>query len=223
MNKELQILHDLMEKAQSGLEEIRRELKEQSESKPEFKAGDWVVQEDYIGRIGAIQDYKLFIPSCGTYFWINANNCRHATNEEITNHLEKEAVKRGFKVGTMFESPLTGEHFLLVAFDPKYFHRDNGGQVFRLDDGGTIWIDGKWATIVDDIPEINGHKMEVTAFGYVKIGCIEKYSKSVQRIDESVDIFNKSTGCQITGLQINGKYEISVEQLKSIVEHLNKK
>lgn len=200
--------------------------KEVKPTKPDFKVKDWVIQGENIGRISAIADYKLFLsdtfiehPS-GT-FWVNPIVTRHATTEEITKHLTEEAIKRGFKKGVRVS---WGDGDILsLSHNECNYYKD----IDSLCMGNwRVYHNGTWAEIIDDVPVINGHKMEVDhnqAEIYIKFGCKEKYRGAIEEIDSDINIFNQCSGCKITALEIDGEYKITVDELKQIVNCLNKK
>ena len=246
--KQIKELRKEVEEIQDSLNHIKRFIGQQKISndnpivlsgeniyeakpKPDFKVKDWVIvlPEDlyyYTSDQGdpqridsIIKSYTPFMLECADGCKRSYTKIRHATDAEVKNHLEKEAIKRGFKVGIRFKSAVSENEFIVDDITPVYNSYD---MKFFMCDEGCVWCDGTWATIIDDAPVINGHKMEIDGC-YVKVGCKRKYFKAIQRVNEVVSMFNSFTDCQVTALEIDGEYKVTVDELKQIVERLNKK
>ena len=136
-----------IEKAEKLLAELKAELLKEE---PEFKVGDWVCNRDapdtFIGRVTEIIGNNIYYDR---YDYIE--NCRHATEQEIKDHLVKEAEKRGFKEGIKWKNPLFDWDCVdtnIAGRDFKY-DRNNDQLYFG---GNTVYYNGKWAEIIKEEP-----------------------------------------------------------------------
>lgn len=201
----------------------------EAKPKPDFKVKDWVVFTPLgvVRRLTAVLNDTIAFDGMNQCEYPNVfkSYYRHATTEEIKNHLEKEAIKRGFKVGTEFKSPLNDTVSNVKNFKTSY---DKENQFLFLDHN-IIWYDGTWATIIDDAPVINGHKMEVYSNrSRVKFGCAILDIDDFTCINNAVNTFNDHMSMSdlnrtITSITLDSGVTITVDELKQIVEHLNKK
>jgi len=140
---------------------------------PKFKIGDWVivldnVQPDWpnhrkaVGHVFPIRgDTAIDLDSFnkGTHtssvdpkntYSINyhVSNLRHATDQEIRDHLWKEAQEKGIKIGTTIKDvslyPIEG-----VLFEKPTLVK-NGNDCALTSSGTIIYNNGKWATVVHE-------------------------------------------------------------------------
>jgi len=138
-----------------------------------------------------------------------------ATDKEVEDALIAEAIKRGFKNGVRVISA-RGEQWNI---ENDIFDRYNKKTLYL--DSVSIFENGKWAEIIEDIkPKINGYEMEVEG-DYIKFGC-EKY-----RQDDIIDFYKLAYKIGLTSFSIFGDYtpdyrKIRMGELKEIVEYLNK-
>ncbi len=167
---------------------------------------------------------KITKPNHGEYAYVNSdiwndsdstNDCTKnfipATDKEVETALIKEAKKRGFKKGCRWDTGCT-------AFDDEKFRFFNNKLLLQ---GGTIFKDGKWAEIIKDkVPTINGFEMEVNALK-VKFGCFEFNVSDVKNLYNKLDFFNKHNP-KIDSFKIDDSV-ITINELKEVVEYLNKK
>ena len=129
------------------------------ESKPEFKVGDWVTRNEWgdVYRVEKVNDGSVILSNnyqedydegIRTY----PNNVRHATSEEIKEHLTKEFNKRRYS-GKYIEI-LVGFHKGEISNEPLgsilyYNIRDDRLNCSTENTSYTVYKDGKWAKIVN--------------------------------------------------------------------------
>ena len=89
----------------------------------------------------------------GDWIWYGAN-ARLATDKEVEEELIKEAKRRGFKEGVKFKSVSSGNNIERVYGGFRYFSNQNQ----FCSGGGSVFIGGKWATIVETITKEQAEK-----------------------------------------------------------------
>lgn len=127
-----------------------------------FKEGDWVINEDgkYLHKIGFDEygektckhQYQL------EYYHNESGICyRHATHSEIKSRLIKLAKEKGFKEGVNINRSCYNhiDGFRGVTKHQKDYLTNNYCQYDTIDDslrmaGFTIYLQGKWATIIEE-------------------------------------------------------------------------
>ena len=77
-----------------------------------------------------------------------------ATNEEVFEALKNEAVRRGFVKGVYFKSPVSGDNY---KFTNIYF--TEATDMAWSKNGGVIFDNGKWATIISTITKSEAEKL----------------------------------------------------------------
>lgn len=169
-------------------------LKDKSISNYGFNhAGDWTVSYGDTGSWDNTED--IYTP---------------ATDKEISEALIKEAKKRGFKEGIKYLSP--NKSFERVIKLPLKCDTDS---VYDRD-SNVIFLEGKWATIVErSVPTIAGYKME-DAGCMVKFGC-ESFDKGFLK-----QLYESAKHCRLSAVLLKDT-EVSLNQLKEIVDYLNPK
>ena len=204
-----------------------------------FKDGDWVYWEGHnptVARIDGDVRTDGFNKDCyrlkehykehetwfrnGYYTSCHKNYLSPATEDQIKDHLVKESERRGLKEGATYatvEMNLTKK----ITGDITYKEHWHNKDFVLLDYGNSIYIDGRWAEIVG--LTINGYKMEIDG-DYVKFGCAMFLKNDINRLHSTVDEFNThlfKENRKITSFKLDSGVEITVEQLKSIVDVLN--
>lgn len=196
-------------------EKLLGELKEEllKESKPEFQVGDWVTihtsHQCSINKIGDVGRIIKPAPILSTFDWIvkadgtlgdtggmqHSNMyLRHATEQEIKDHLIKEAERR-FTESQEIKSLSCidfrddegdevedGEVFGFSGTERIFFNY-NIQQDALLNHGrglGCLYKQGKWAEIIEDnkIKLNDKYEAEILEGGDVKVGC-QTFSKEI--------------------------------------------
>ena len=85
------------------------------------------------------------------------SNDESATNQEVEQALIKEAKKRGFKEGVKYICE--GFPVVLINFLELTYYSGSGGYLTD-GHGGSIFNDGKWATIIEDKKEMTHEQIE---------------------------------------------------------------
>ena len=224
------------EQLQKEIDRLQSKLNELSNDQS-YEVGKW-----YIASSGDVKGYLMLLNNIESNYGFIANYWftksgsyssnagifdkieRPATNEEIQTALIAEAKRRGYKKGvtvnrdgldTFFNGviELMGEKF-------SFFERSN-----TLELGGNIiFKNGKWAEIIENPPlKINGHEMKVDGIE-VKFGCAKFNWAQLTNIKNGVKSFNEyiSSNRKISSIKLDSGVEITVEQLKQIVDELNK-
>lgn len=123
-----------------------------------------------------------------------------ATDKEVKSALISEAKKRGF-------------NYCNWRFINGILHATNGCISAGWCRYDTVFKNGEWIKI-ETKPTIAGYEMEVLE-NYVKFGCKEYLKKDVE------ELYYACGELEITSVEIEGA-DVSMEQLKEIVEYLNK-
>ena len=154
-----------------------------------------------------------------------------ATDKAVEEVLIKEAKKRGFKEGVKINCVLNqtnayrgfniGSKFKLIGND--FWARNDCG------DGNysfCLFSGGKWASIIEDkVPEINGYQLELieTDRGdVIKFGCAEFHKNFFGDILYCHENYEGMGNRKIKSITLDSGVEITVEQLKEVVDYLNK-
>ncbi len=180
---------------------------------------------------GTMEGYGFFCGKWEEEAW-HYNNVRPATPQEVETALIAEAKKRGFIHECLFNE---------IADQANGGIDQNHGKVggaFDMVDGvfytygygrWCIFKDGKWATIIEDKPPVvNGYDMEIKD-GLVKFGCAVLFRSGLIELNEviqlSEDSFNSESAIQnrkIKSITLDSDVTISVDQLKEIVDYIDK-
>ena len=144
MKTEIEEIKKIIANCEKMLGEIESELLK--ESKPEFKVGDWVVEPEFkiIDRVGRVEGDTICYDD-GMFNY--KNDLRHATIEEIKEHLIKEAEERGLVEGVKYKCTNTGSIEQRKG-DLEYYEEAD-----QLTDGngGSVYLKGKWAEVIKDM------------------------------------------------------------------------
>lgn len=84
------------------------------------------------------------------------HDLKPATKEEVEQALIAEAKKRGFKDGVCFKTAVNG--YISTFKGQPCFHGSMGFNLYGSDYEGCVFIDGKWATIVETISKEQAEK-----------------------------------------------------------------
>lgn len=110
-----------------------------------------IIGKDFIGY-GFVQ---------GRY-WIDSNKgwthgfrgWEEATEEEVFEALKNEAIKRGFVEGAYFKSPVSCDNHKFK----NIFFTESTDMIWSKN-GGVIFLNGKWATIIETITKEEAEKL----------------------------------------------------------------
>jgi len=160
-----------------------------------------------------------------------------ATDKEVEEALIKEAKKRGFKEGVCINNVMNGMlgnikegvEFSynnvtnrLYLIDCVYDNKANYGSS-AVNNKYTIFNNGKWAEIIEDkVPEINGCKMEVDGDYHVKFGCARFSKIQLSEWNKALQSDYGDGNRRIKSMTLDSGVEITVGQLKEVVDYLNK-
>lgn len=210
-----------LEKELKGLREERKsyELKVEVkvEKKEKLEKGKWYKHEDRTFFIKDIDKLSFF--TYGLFHdWEDhwevmtgseiEKNLKPATDKEVEEMLIKEAKKRGFKEGVEFNTPdstkCSPSHGL---YGPIQW----SGSKLEDDISACIFLDGKWATILEDKLELNGKEVTIED-DYIKIGC-----KTVDK-NNLKDMLGYFKAYDITSINHQEIGQIKVSDLKNLIE-----
>lgn len=200
--KELNEIKKLQDDLFAALGEVFKPLIEK-ETEKEFKVGQWVKCTTGLGVIGRIksQFYKETYKLCETYCYqgvvsVNINRIRLATPEEIKEHLEKEAVRRGFKPGVKIKREFKGDNnydkiSIIQSGENIYYPKQDIYSFCDID----IYFKGQWATIFkEELPKVNGCEIDVDRYGISVWDNINKSSALItfEELDSIIEWRNKT-------------------------------
>ncbi len=144
--------------------------------------------------------------------WAKKNFTIPATDKEVEQALIPEAKKKG-------------HNYCNWRFKDNVLSGTNG----CLHGGGAVWRDnifkdGIWAEIIKDkVPTINGYEMEDLGC-QVKFGCYTFDKGCIRNLYSELSQFNSNNNdAEIKQFFINNEYTITIDELKQVVEFLNKK
>ena len=206
---------------------------------PKLEVGKWYknTKMDYLFNFTKVNDeilkgYGFSSYGYGVDTWTNPNyarmNWRLATDKEVETALISEAKKRGFKEGVKVRTVIDKvERTLQGCFIYEYpnilkFYCSKESYNYP-----TIFKDGKWAEIIEDSkPKINGYEMEVEG-NEIKFGCAKFYRGQMQDCSTIVNSFNCGgykdfSNREIKSITLDSGVEITVGELKEVVDYLNK-
>ena len=139
--------------------------------------------------------------------------------------MTKEAKRRGLKEGVVIN--------LNDSFWGSSYRGHIGDNIINsniiiykedrlLIDNLCIFKDGKWVEIIEDkVPTINGYKMEDINEYKVKFGCDEFSKDSLKKLHEALKDYNVFEP-KIISFNMRSNELVSLEELKEVVEYLNK-
>jgi len=151
-----------------------------------------------------------------------------ATEKEVETALIKEAIKRGLNKSNIIINVYNGKNCNSNTF--SYF-KYSGVKLLAYDSKGLytpVFKNGVWAEIVENAkPKINGYEMEIDgkngSFGCAKFHktWFQNLHSQITKRNNQVDSFEYSNR-KIKSFTLDSGVEITLEQLKEIVEYLNK-
>lgn len=146
-----------------------------------------------------------------------------ATDKEVEAMLIKEAKKRGFKEGVRFKSAMYSSLFTLKK---GIYYKSMENCIYNGNGYGTIFKDGKWATIIEDSkPKINGYEMEVDG-NEISFGCAKFHKTWLTTLYTSITKKNNQTDSfedcnrKIKGVVLDSGYTLSLVDLEATVNYL---
>ena len=163
-------LEKTIEELQKQLDEVKQQL-----NKPTFEVGKWYKRDS--GSIIFIQEFNSLIKGYDVDYvgeWRNEyissgdkSEYRPATDKEVEEALIKEAEKRGFKEGVIFNSPNATHDFSfnqkLISSTFSLNYNMLEGESDKNTSSCIIFKDGKWANIIKDEPiKIGGYEVKPT-------------------------------------------------------------
>ena len=149
---------------------------------PKFNIGDWVIVLDNVSpkwfnhkkAVGHVFQIEEGVSIESFKYGINyhVSNLRHATDQEIRDHLWKEAQEKGIKIGTTVKDvsgiPAIGK----ILLTPTLVKNEN--DCILISTGQAIYHNGKWATVVDEEKTTNFFEHEVnwdSSDEVIEVGC----------------------------------------------------
>jgi hypothetical protein len=207
------------------IQKLKQKLKKLEESLTEFKVGDWIIWDKRDDKNGP---YRLtqknsggFLDQSKIYRNVENSNYRYATEEEIKSHLIEEAKRRGFKIGTRFDSATGNTNDWKIGCIKPEYNKDNDG--FLLDgESGCVYYQGKWAEIIKGV-EVNGHGMEQDEDN-VTFGCKSFGKHEIRVLFTGIEFFNKYSPMRITSIQLESNdsdaIKVDVSTLEEIVKEI---
>lgn len=132
--------------------------------KNELEIGKWYKHEDsgclaFVEKIIGRDFIGYGFTSSGKFVesqenWtIGFRGWEEATEEEVFEALKNEAVKRGFVEGVCFKSALSGNNYKF-----KNIFTESTDMIWSKN-GGVIFDNGKWATIIETITKEEAEKL----------------------------------------------------------------
>lgn len=209
----------LNDKINKELEAIKDESKK--EEKPELEVGKWykINKKDnnnvLIYYKGKSRNYGFDMGGDWSIVLGDADKEYYtpSTDSEISSALIKEAKKRGFKEG-MDRMPKCLKDGHKWDTNDKFHYNISGDNKSRLDLGATcIFLDGKWAEIIEDKLELNGkeviidEKNDTITIGCVKDMDLDEWKTFVRILDY--------TGCKLSHSELG---DIKVSDLKALLK-----
>jgi len=189
-----------------------------------FKDGDWIYWSagkkteqtgaPLIFKIGDKESSK-FRTLDVLYYNKHLSCYRLATKEEIQEYLITEAKRRGFREETDYREMEGGAINTLFFTHLKYYSYSNTGEEQLTDEnGGSIYKNGKWATIVSQIDELEktmnkkiiGYKC-IKAYPGVKLGATSNCNYLTHKFCEENPEFWKPI-CEEDEKIIIGEYKV---------------
>jgi len=213
--------------------DLQRQLDE-LKSEPVLDIGKWYIGYNdgchYLTVWNKGSDTYGFFEGYWGYNWVFSDDIalklRPATPEEVEAALIKEAKRRGFKEGVRIEKDLhDGMECKLIDED---FELVDG--MLLTDFGDCIFYNGKWAEIITE-PKVmvNGYEMEQEG-DIIKFGCARFYKEFFIETLNKIKWLNNSSNFQdvnsdlqnrnIDSIMLDSGVEITVEQLKEIVDNI---
>lgn len=173
------------------------------EKKPVFKEGDWVIRtihkdaprhhEGYIFRIDKVYGSDIREKDGVAHY---ASSLRMATNEEIKDHLIREAIKKGLTAWSRFKWENEPEVSTMITGHGYEYVRSVDALTVAVggwDDRRAIYMDGKWATPIFACTEPPKTVSELESL--LKDFCEDIYgSDSLCEIYTDVDNFLRKRG-----------------------------
>jgi len=166
---------------------------------PKFKIGDWVivadnVQPDWpnhreaVGHVFPIRsDITIDLDSFNKGTQVHpldpenrhsinyhVSNIRHATDQEIRDHLWKEAQERGIKIGTAVKDVSINQTTGVIFVAPTLVK--SGNECTLISTGQFIYHNGNWATVVPENKTTNFFEHEISwnpDHELIEVGCQE--------------------------------------------------
>jgi hypothetical protein len=132
----------------------------EKEVKPKFKIDDWVYfahayNQPSVRKVKVIEGDHVWMDNG---FRLHYCYLRHATPEEIKEHLIKEAEERGFKIGVKIKF-IGGKGTAILKYNEFVYHSEDD-ELFLAH--WRIYAQGRWAEIIgSDTIKINGHEIAI--------------------------------------------------------------
>jgi hypothetical protein len=191
-------------------------------SEEEFKEGDWVKWEGHAPKIGRLAK-RCGLSKCWDmgekgYNSCRESNLRHLTPEEIKEHLIEEAEKRGFKEGVKFKG-FVGSSLCSCGKGFDYY-TDQDQLCIVGGSGGTLYLRGQWAEVIEEPFKINGYEVKTGISGSFEVGCFRSNKALLKTLINSI-LEWKSDGVELS-VKVKGE-DVSYEDLVELEKYLEKK
>ena len=172
-------VHEKIEKLETELAELKRQVEIERQNKKQFKQGDWVViREDTanpvrITRTDGFGNFPLEVTFLdgGVGAWRLDETIRHATKEEVETAIRDEWDRRCKEAGWDNGDEA---HIENQSNDQEYdrYYDSGGDELWTCN--GKVYEKGKWAVPKPKQSKIiiNGYEAEFND-GFVKFGCAE--------------------------------------------------
>lgn len=246
IKRQIELLQDQMTDLRNQIDGDEKEFKFEAGwyKHTDNQHSNWIIYTDKddnyygIGEDGRWTDGKGMIGYIGMH-------CEKTIKKEVETALKKEATKRGFKEGVCFNSldnhnswghiggfklELKDYRLLLWAnkwYDPNSDYKDDSkGNI-------TIFENGKWAEIIENTLTIHGEKMtqegDIISFGCAKFNkhfFNEAYSMTryLNGKKSKHDLLHRGiqvdNNRKIASIKLDSGKELTIEQLKEIVDHI---
>jgi hypothetical protein len=211
---------DKIQQLEKQLADISAEL-QKLKSEPKFEVGKWYkFKSDFCSAIVCYQGGKSgygFSESNWKHheswtFDVNALDWIPATESEVFEALEKEAIKRGIVVGVTIDKLNIGDS---MNRDVVKITNLGLGFVFSLEEnrlrfnGDTVFYKGKWAEIISEPFKICGYEVEEECSVYT-IGCKKLTRANIHDLKVIMDLLNFKT------VQFD-EYKVTLEEVNKIL------
>jgi hypothetical protein len=232
---------------------IRKATPEEIESvnKPKLEIGKWYKNSLIGGSIFCItqipDDRNYVVGGYGFEYldknpkWVENNDnywglgdLKLATEEEVETVLKNEAKKRGFKEGVTVKCTIDDkEEKIIVGFKLSYKSKFNVLSIETNQRYFGLFSKGKWAEIIkSELPIINGckgkdpHSNQIYDYtSTVEYGCAILNVKSLEKILNAFKNLplHGSGNRQLQAIKLNTDVEITIEEMKEIVDYYKNK
>src|SRR5690606_35521120 len=101
----------------------------------------------------------------GSYSWLTCD-LKEATKEEVETALRKEAEKRGFVKGSVFQRVAGAEKDMRIPIEEIIFDVYKGGGLYSRN--SWVFLDGKWADVIEQEKTLEQRVKELEDFIYGK-------------------------------------------------------